>query len=128
MKSTKSKITLIKKFKKEKEWVKNLVNRLMFLIILIWIVFSATKGGIYIISFTSLIGAPVGIASASFSIVFSLIIGIINKLLHMRRNKKRKHNKIVMLARSKLNSIETLVSQAFIDIEISQKIVMKNMN
>ena len=128
MKSTKSKITLIKKFKKEKEWVKNLVNRLMFLIILIWIVFSATKGGIYIISFTSVIGAPVGIASASFSIVFSLIIGIINKLLHMRTNKKRKHNKIVMLARSKLNSIETLVSQAFIDIEISQKIVMKNMN
>ena len=128
MKSTKSKITLIKKFKKEKEWVKNLVNRLMFLIILIWIVFSATKGGIYIISFTSLIGAPVGIASASFSIVFSLIIGIINKLLHMRTNKKRKHNKIVMLARSKLNSIETLVSQAFIDIEISQKIVMKNLN
>ena len=128
MKSTKSKITLIKKFKKEKEWVKNLVNRLMFLIILIWIVFSATKGGIYIISFTSLIGAPVGIASASFSIVFSLIIGIINKLLHMRTNKKRKHNKIVMLARSKLNSIETLVSQALIDIEISQKIVMKKMN
>ena len=100
----------------------------MFLIILIWIVFSATKGGIYIISFTSLIGAPVGIASASFSIVFSLIIGIINKLLHMRTNKKRKHNKIVMLARSKLNSIETLVSQALIDIEISQKIVMKKMN
>ena len=46
----------------------------------------------------------------------------------MRRNKKRKHNKIVMLARSKLNSIEALVSQALIDIEISQKIVMKNMN
>ena len=128
MKSTKSKITLIKKFIKEKEWVKNLVNRLMFLIIFIWIVFSATKGGIYIISFTSVIGAPVGIASASFSIVFSLIIGIINKLLHMRRNKKRKHNKIFMLARSKLNSIETLVSQALIDIEISQKIVMKKMN
>ena len=100
----------------------------MFLIIFIWIVFSATKGGIYIISFTSVIGAPVGIASASFSIVFSLIIGIINKLLHMRRNKKRKHNKIFMLARSKLNSIETLVSQALIDIEISQKIVMKKMN
>ena len=46
----------------------------------------------------------------------------------MRRNKKRKHNKIFMLARSKLNSIETLVSQALIDIEISQKIVMKKMN
>ena len=46
----------------------------------------------------------------------------------MRRNKKRKHNKILMLARSKLNSIETLVSQALIDIEISQKIVMKKMN
>ena len=46
----------------------------------------------------------------------------------MRTNKKRKHNKIFMLARSKLNSIETLVSQALIDIEISQKIVMKKMN
>ena len=35
------------------------------------IVLSATSGGISIISFTSVIGVPVGIASASFSLVFS---------------------------------------------------------
>ena len=38
-----------------------------------------------------------------------------------RRNKKKKHNKIVMLAKSKLNSIETLISQALIDPEISHE-------
>ena len=41
------------------------------------IVLSATTGGISIISFTSVIGVPVGIASASFSLVFSLAAGII---------------------------------------------------
>ena len=64
------------------------------------IVLSATIGGISIISFTSLIGVPVGIASASFSLVFSLTAGIIKKLLKMTRNKKRY---IVMLAKNKLN-------------------------
>ena len=43
------------------------------------IVLSATSGGISIISFTSVIGVLVGIASASFIIVFSLATGIINK-------------------------------------------------
>ena len=69
-----------------------------------------TSGGIFIISFTSVIGVPIGIASASFSLVFSLTTGIIKKLLEITRNKKKKHNKIVMLAKSKLNSIETLIS------------------
>ena len=45
------------------------------------IVFSATSGGISIISFTSVIGVPVGIASASFSLIFFLATGIIKKLL-----------------------------------------------
>ena len=35
------------------------------------IVLSATSGGISIVSFTCVIGAPIGIASASFSLVFS---------------------------------------------------------
>ena len=66
---------------------------------------SATIGGIYIISFASIIGAPAGIASASFSLVFSLTVGIIKKISKITRNKKEKYNKIVILARSKLNSI-----------------------
>ena len=87
----------------------------------ILIVLSATNGGIAIISFTSIIGAPAGIASASFSLIFSLTTGIIKKLLKIARNKKKKHNIIFVLVRSKLNSIDKLVSQAFIDLEISHE-------
>ena len=65
------------------------------------IVLSATSRGISIISFTSVIVVPVGITNASFSLVFSLTTRIIKKLLQMTRNEKRKHNKIVMLAKSK---------------------------
>ena len=39
----------------------------------------------------------------------------------MIRNKKKKHNKIAMLARSKLNSIECKISKAFMDNEISHE-------
>ena len=40
------------------------------------------------------------------------------KLLKITRNNKKKHNKVVILNRSKLNSIETLISQPLIDLEI----------
>ena len=43
----------------------------------ILIILSATTGGISIISFTTAIGAPVGIASASFTLIFSLSTGIV---------------------------------------------------
>ena len=52
----------------------------------ILIVLPAGSGGISIISFTSLIGVPAGIASASFSLVFSLTTGIIKKLLKITKN------------------------------------------
>ena len=87
----------------------------------ILIVLSATTGGVSICSFTSIVGAPVGIASASFTLIFSLTTGIVKKLLNITRNKKKKHDKILMLAKSKLNSIETLISQALIDMEISHE-------
>ena len=77
---------------------------------------TTSGGGVSIISFTSVVGAPVGIASAaSFTLIFSLTTAIIKKLLSVTRNKKKKHNKILMLAKSKLNSIETLKSQVLID-------------
>ena len=85
------------------------------------IVLSATSGGVSIILFTSIVGAPVGITSANPTLFFSLTTGIAKKLLNITRNKKKKHDKIVMLAKSKLNSIETLVSQALIDMEISHE-------
>ena len=51
------------------------------------IVLSTTSGGVSIISFTSIVGAPVGIASASFTLIFSLTTGIVKKLLNITRKK-----------------------------------------
>ena len=85
------------------------------------IIFSATSSGISIISFTTIIGAPVGMASAILTLIFSLTTRIVKKLLNITRNKKKKHDKILMLTKSKLNSIETWISQALIDLDISHK-------
>ena len=54
----------------------------------ILIVLSATSGGVFIISFTTVIGAPVGITNASFTLVFNLMTGMIKSLLSITRNKK----------------------------------------
>ena len=82
---------------------------------------SATTGAVTICFFTSVAGAPVGIASVSFTLIFSLTTGIVKKLLSTTRKKKKMHNKILMLAKSKLSSIETLLSQALIDMELSHE-------
>ena len=79
------------------------------------IVLSATSGSIAIPSFATVIGTPVGIASASLSVTFSLSTGLVKKLLKTTRNKKKKHNKIIMLARSKLNSIGSKISEALMN-------------
>ena len=60
-------------------------------------------GGVSIISFTSIIEAPVGIASASLILIFSLTTGIVKKLLNITINKRKKHDKILKLA--KVNSV-----------------------
>ena len=54
----------------------------------ILIVLGVTTGGVSIISFTSVIGAPVGIVSASFTLIFSPTTGIVKKLLNITRKKK----------------------------------------
>ena len=87
----------------------------------ILIVLSATSSGVPIISFTSIIEAQVVIASANLLLIFSLTTGIIKKLLNITINKRKKHDKILKLAKSKLNSVETLISQALIDLDISDE-------
>ena len=87
----------------------------------ILIVLRARSSGVSIISFTSIIGVPAGIASASFALIFSITAGIIKKLLSTTIKKKKKHDQILMLAKSKYNSIEALISQALIDIDISHE-------
>ena len=83
------------------------------------IVLSVTSGSIA--SFVTVIGAPVGKASASFSFSFSMSTAIVKKMLKTTQKKKKKHDKIVMLARSKLNSIESKISETLINNEISHE-------
>ena len=85
------------------------------------IVLSATSGGVCIISSASVAGAPIGIVGASFTLILSLATGITKELLSTTRNKKKKHNKILIMAKSKLNSTENLISQPLIDMEISDE-------
>ena len=46
---------------------------------------------------------------------------MVKTLLNITRKKKKKHNKIIALARSKLNIIESLITQALIDFEITHE-------
>ena len=92
------------------------------------IVLSVTTSSISIASFATVIGAPVGLVSASFSLAFSISTGIIKKLIKTTRNKKKKHNKIVMLPRSKLNSVESKISERLINNEISHEDFMTIIN
>ena len=81
------------------------------------IVLSVGTGSIFFASFATVIGAPAGMMRASCSFAFSITTGIV-----------KKHNKIVMLAKSKLNSIESKISEAMINNEISHEDFMPIMN
>ena len=65
------------------------------------IALSVTSSGTCIILSASVVGASVGIASASFSLIFSLTTGINKKSLSITKDKKKKHDKIVILAKNK---------------------------
>ena len=91
-------------------------------------VLSVITGSISIALFATAIGEPVGIASAVFNLAFSISARILKKLLKTTRNKKKKHSKIVMLARSKLNSIESKIYEALINNQISHEDFMTIIN
>ena len=92
------------------------------------IVLSGATGSISTASFATVIGAPVGIMSAICSLTFSVTTGFVKKFLKTIINKKKKHNKIVMLATSKLNSVESKISEALINNEISHEDFMTILN
>ena len=72
------------------------------------LVLSAATGSCSTVSFTTVIGAPVGITGASLSLVFSISNGTAKKTFK-NNEKKKTHNKIVSVARNKLNSIENII-------------------
>ena len=92
------------------------------------IVLSVTSSSVFIASSVTVIGIPVGLASASLSLTSSLCTGLVKQLLKAARNKKQKHNKNVMLARSKFSGTESKISQALINYQISHEDFMVIIN
>ena len=86
-----------------------------------FITLSASFGTLSIASNATVVGIPGGIVGASLTLIFTITTGVVKTLLNITRKKKKKHNKIIALARSKLNIIENLISQALIDFEIAHE-------
>ena len=87
----------------------------------LFITLSASFGTLSIASYATVVGIPAGIAGASLTLIFTVTTGVVKTFLNITRKKKKKHNKIIALARSKLNIIEYLISQALIDFEITHE-------
>ena len=98
----------------------------------IFIVLSTSFGTLSIASHATVIGIPVGITVASLTLIFIISTGINKSLLQLTKKKTKKHNKIMALAKKKLNMIDTLLSSTLNDSKISQEefsniITKKNM-
>ena len=87
----------------------------------VFITLSASFDTLSIASYATVVGIPAGIAGASLTLIFAVTTGVVKTLLNITRKKKKKHNKTIALARSKLNVIENLRSQALIDFEIKHE-------
>ena len=87
----------------------------------IFIAFSASFGTLSIASYASVVGTPAGIAGSSLTLIFTIGTGISKSLLKLTKKRKKKHNKIIVLAKNKLNTIDTLLSSALNDSEISHE-------
>ena len=87
----------------------------------IFITLSASFSTLSIASYASVVGTPAGIAGSSLTLIFTIGTGISKSLLNVTKKRKKKHNKIIVLAKNKLNIIDTLLSSALNDSEISHE-------
>ena len=109
--------------KERKDIIKNLNKYLVSFDYLdkIFITLSASFGTLSIASYASVVGIPAGITGASLTLVFTVVMGISKSLLKLTKKRRKKHNKATVLAKNKLNTIDTLLSSALNDSEISHK-------
>ena len=77
----------------------------------IFITLSASFGTLSIASYASVVGIPADITVAFLTLVFTIGTGISKPLLKLTKKRKKRHNKIVLLAKNKLNTIDTLLSE-----------------
>ena len=82
---------------------------------------SASFDTLSIASYASVVGTLAGIAGSSLILIFTKGTGINKSLSKVTKKRKKKHNKIIALAKNKLNTIDTLLSSALNDSEISHE-------
>ena len=82
---------------------------------------SASFGTLSIVSYASVVGIPAGIADSSLTLIFTIGTGISKSLLNVTKKRKKEHNKIIALAKNKLNTIDKLLASALNDSEISHE-------
>ena len=87
----------------------------------IFIALSASFSTLSIASYATVVGLPVGIASSSLTLIFTISTGVNKSLLRMIKKRKKKHIKIIALVTSKLNTIDTLLSSTLNDSKISHE-------
>ena len=87
----------------------------------VFITLSTSFGTLSIASHATVVGIPVAIAGASLTLIFTMTTGVVKKLLSVTKKKKKKHNKVMVLVRNKLNTVETLLSSALRDSDISHE-------
>ena len=87
----------------------------------IFITLSASFGTLSMASYASVVGTPAGIVGSSSTLIFTIGTGISKSLLKVTKKRKKKHNEIIVLAKNKLNTIDTLLSSALNDSEISHE-------
>ena len=87
----------------------------------IFITLSASFGTLSIASYASVVGIPAGLTGASLTLIFTLGTVISKSFLNLTKKRKKKHNKIIVLAKNKLNTIDTLLSSALNDSKISHE-------
>ena len=66
-----------------------------------------------------MLGIPIGITSSTIGLKISAIAAAIKKYKPIIKEKKKKKDKIVLLAKSKLNNMEVLISKVLVDSNIS---------
>ena len=87
----------------------------------IFITLSASFGTLSIASHATVVGTAVGIAGSSLTLIFTIGTSINKSLLQLTKKRKKKQDKIITLAKSKLNTIETLWSSALNYFKISHE-------
>ena len=83
------------------------------------IIISTITGCVSISAFASLVGISIGISTATIGVKICVITAGIKKYESINKKKRKKYDEIVLLAKSKLNSIEILIYKALIDSNIS---------